>query len=563
MLFLLLACTDTATPLPSSADTADAADSIDSGNTTDTTDTTDENVSGLSLQESGVCGIGGQQEPEPGDPNGVSAPSPFGTGSLSSVLLGSIVDSSAIVQSPASGVVDYSMDLESETFDLYIPPDYDGSEPYGLLVYISASNNGRIPSEWMAALDAHRLIWIGGEGIGNDTGVDERMGLSVIGAYRALEQFNIDRSRVYATGQSGGGRSASVMAWHHPALFPAAMPLCGSAYFRAVDQDYETQEPDSYYEYWGASYYPDVDGEPFAAWASAANQRFALLTSFDDFREGDIMNIVHNGLEPDGFSSRLLEGAGGHCATSTTQASDALAFLDHPLFSVIDDDFSDGILLTTADGGSGFLDASSTGTAAESDGLQLSGEALAVGRDRIHLDDDGGAILRLTVAPESLDAGTVSVGLWAYDGEVLIDTLAGLGMAAHPGVVVTLSQDAGAAVITLTASGIAGEQVTLMSSTLSDWDGTSALSMKLQVWSAEIQLDIGAHVAEVLTATTGVRLLDDARTIRARLDELPASFTTDDWADGALLALSTSGSSAQITGVQLQDAVGALCEAPE
>jgi hypothetical protein len=184
---------------------------------------------------------------------------------------------------------------------------------------------------------------------------------------------------------------------------------------------------------------------------------------------------------------------------------------------------------------------------------------LAVARDRIHLDDDGGAILRLTVVPESLEDGTLSAGLWAYDSDALIDALAGLGQADRPGIVVTLSQDAGEAIITLTASGLSGESVTLMSSTLSDWGGASPLSMKLQVWSAEVQLDIGAHVSEVRTAADGVRLLDDARTIRVRLDALAASFAPDDWADGALLALSTSGSDARLTSVQLRDAIGSLC----
>jgi len=43
----------------------------------------------------------------------VSTPPPFGTGSLSGVVLGAIVDSNTIVPSPASGVMDYSMELES------------------------------------------------------------------------------------------------------------------------------------------------------------------------------------------------------------------------------------------------------------------------------------------------------------------------------------------------------------------------------------------------------------------------------------------------------------------
>ena len=554
MLILLLACSDKTDPVTPADDTA--ADDTAADDTA--SPLADVNVSGLTLQEAGVCGIGGQQEAESGTLTGVTGASPLGTGQLSGVSLGTLSDSSVIVQTPASGLVDYGMDLDTETFDLYIPDGYDGSEPYGLLVHINAGDDGTIPASWMSVLDAHRLIWIGGEGIGNSVGVDERMGLSVLGAHRALELFNIDRSRVYATGMSGGGRTASVMTWHHPDLFPAAMPVCGAAYFRAVEQAYETHEPDSNYEFWGTSYYPDVDGQDFGDWAAASGQRFALLTSFEDFREGDVMNIVHHGLEPDGFSSRLLEGEGGHCATSAAQALDAIAFLDHPLFSIIDDDFSDGLLLTSTTG-SGFLDASAGGSAAEADGLQLSGSALAVARDRIHLDDDGGAIVRWTVAPSSLSGGSFSAGLWAYEDSAIIDNLAGLGEAERPGVVVTLSEDGGAAVVTLTASGLSGKQETLLQASLSDWDGASALAMKLQVWSAEIQLDIGAHAAAVITTGEGARLLDDARTIRVRLDERTSTFAESDWADGAVLALSTDAVDAVVSSVQLQDAVGSLC----
>lgn len=51
--------------------------------------------------------------------------------------------------------------ISTESFEVYVPGDYQPDTPYGLFVWISPGDSGAIPEAYKPALDKYRLIWIG------------------------------------------------------------------------------------------------------------------------------------------------------------------------------------------------------------------------------------------------------------------------------------------------------------------------------------------------------------------------------------------------------------------
>ena len=442
LLLLLLGCP--AGPAPDDDDVTQNDDdaTVDDDDAVGDDDADDDDATpittyGSTLAEAGLCPAEATLDPPaPGPFTAATGASPFGTGTQNDVILGALEDPSALVQAPQSGSVSYTFDLDVETFDLYVPPAYDGSEPYGLLVHIDAGDNGGVRGSWTEVLDEQKLIWVGGDGIGNAHNVDLRMGKATMGGYRALELFHVDRARVFATGTSGGARSAHVASFLHPDLYKAAVPVCGAGWFHAVEQAYETQDPDAHYEFWGDWFYPDVGSQDFGAWLAGFSPRQALLTSFDDFREGDIRNIYHHGAAPDGFAVRLLERGGGHCDTDASHARDGLAWVQSPDFAVVGDGLTDGDLGTSTGPGHGLVDggAPELERASESAaGLLLHATAdqpgLVLARDRVAWNDPAGAVISVELRPDAavgLAGQRATLGLREWDPTVAVADLAGL-----------------------------------------------------------------------------------------------------------------------------------------
>jgi hypothetical protein len=477
-----------------------------------------------------------------------------GVGAINDLVLGDLVDASVVQSAPAAGTVDYGIDLSTRTFDVYIPSSYDGSEPYGLISFINSGNGGGQPTaSYLQQMDESKLIWIAGDGIGNSIFVDERMGVALMGVHRARELWNIDDSRVYAMGNSGGARSANMLAFQHPEMFDSAMPRCGANYIASLEQAYETQDPDGHYEYWGASYFPDVNGEPYLDYLLGFGQKFSLMTSRTDFREGDMMNIYHFGYEADGFESRFLDIAGGHCSTNAGHFRDALNFAEHPLHVVIDEDFADGNLDSNPDAGEGWV-VIEAGASESAGALDLAADAAVVARNRLHFDDAKGAIVRTELDTDEVDGLNLQLALWPYTD------------ADHGGAATSIPSDQGdlsdrvGLMLVINGQGPStGVEVWLskgdtplqvFSATFSDWDPlTEPLPLKLQVWTME----------------TGTLLLNDQRSIRVRFEEFadPGSWWADaawDLDTGAVLTVDNAGTVAVSVGrLEVKDAVGIVC----
>lgn len=537
-------------------------------------------AAGLTLAGAGLCATTHPRPgPEPGSSTGNRSPSPFGTGAQQ-VSLGALVEPGLVPPAVQRGALDTSLDLDTAGFDLYVPPAYDGTTPYGLLMHINSGNSGAVRGAWRDELDAQRLIWVGGRGLGNNTPPDLRMGQTVLGAYRMLELFNIDRSRVYVTGNSGGARSAHMASFMAPQLFRGALPVCGAAWPEPVQQAYETREPDSHYEYWDDWFFPDVDGTDYLTWLAGFAPRLALLTSYDDFREGDIQNVYHHGAMHAGFAARLLEVAGGHCATTAAQLRDALAWIESPDHRLIDDALNDGVLGSTDGVGGGVVDAGGRDALRaeeQADGLHLGAQrdapALVLLRDRIAWNDPAGAVISVTLAPDGpqgFAGARATAGLWAWQDAVLVDALAGLGADDAPAAILASIEqpDGGAPVLQVATRGADGAVQIVLRGALSDYAAGEAVRVEFQVWSQELQVRTDHHLAQDATVAPYARVLDDRRVLRLRWADAPAEAQiTATWPEtGSVLAISLQALgdapvSAVTSHVLARAATGWICDA--
>lgn len=187
------------------------------------------------------------------------------------------------------------IDLPKETFQVYVPPDYEPGKQFGLLVWCSPMNSGWMASkDWVDVLDKHKLIWVGADRAGNERHVGDRTRLAVEAAYNMMRQYDIDPTRVYVGGMSGGGRSASMAATAYGDLFAGGFYMCGVNYFRDV-KTLNMQKKD---EYWPGSF-PRPPSKILQK--IKTDSRFVLLTGENDMNKLSTKAVYQNGYLKDGF----------------------------------------------------------------------------------------------------------------------------------------------------------------------------------------------------------------------------------------------------------------------
>lgn len=263
-----------------------------------------------------------------------AAPSPIGTGLLSNITLGALQDPSVVNQKWPSCVY-YDLDLTTWRYDVYVPPTYDGTKPFGVMVYISSVSPGAVLST--AAADKN-LIWIAPRNVQNSAAQDDRFGAALLALYRAKELFNIDPHRVYTSGLSGGARVASALAFLHSEVITGTAPSSGECVPRlnAVTPDYipeTSSNTDTYYDYsigYLTSYYGFSSSDVTSINADGITNKLRsyLLTRYDDHREEYIVEAFHCAYEPQGQIAFLYDGVGGHQDASDAEMEEAISYLD-------------------------------------------------------------------------------------------------------------------------------------------------------------------------------------------------------------------------------------------
>lgn len=189
----------------------------------------------------------------------------------------------------------WDYDLATERFSLYVPVAYDPEgEPYGVLVWVSAFDDGSMPTALQAVLDERRLIWIGPHNAGNPRHLFPRAGLALDAALNVERAYNVDPDRIFVSGLSGGGRMAAMHAVAYPEVFDGGLPIIGvTTYLTVAPESNPDQRVPSF-----PRPAPDV-------LERARRQPLVIMTGSGDFNR-DECRATAAAYERDGFTALHL-----------------------------------------------------------------------------------------------------------------------------------------------------------------------------------------------------------------------------------------------------------------
>lgn len=220
--------------------------------------------------------------------------------------------------------------LADESFWVYVPDAYDGSEPYGLLVWIDAGTQGGPPEHYQPVLDQHKLIWVGANNSGNQRSFWYRAGLALDGLYNIKQQYHIDPMRIYVSGISGGGRSASRVGPTYADEFAGMFAIIGVDFFKRLPHP-ETRN--NMLTFWGAAFNPP---NPRMMRRAKRDGRYVLLTGETDGNRIQTLATYEYGYKRGQFKHiTYLEVPGmGHALPPAEWFEKGIVALDEPLDDV-------------------------------------------------------------------------------------------------------------------------------------------------------------------------------------------------------------------------------------
>jgi hypothetical protein len=220
----------------------------------------------------------------------------------------------------------YDFDLTQEHFWLDVPSGYDGSEPWGLVVYDDpAAIMTALPDGWEQVLNDDKLILIAPQNAGDDQNIARRQGLCVIAALEMAKQYGIDPKRIYAAGFAGGARMAAELGIHQSDIFCATIQCSDSNFYKAVPRsavtdDDLTRNPGSYLA---------IKADPDEIANARKSVKVAIITGSGDFREHFLQDIYNGGFVADGFQAKLWDVRDlKHEPCSAATLQDVLAFIE-------------------------------------------------------------------------------------------------------------------------------------------------------------------------------------------------------------------------------------------
>lgn len=191
---------------------------------------------------------------------------------------------------------------EAVEWELYVPEAYDPASPPGLLVFISPIDSGRMPGRYKPVMDDRNLIWIGANHSGNRVRVARRISLALLATALADRHYRIDPERVYVSGFSGGGRTASAVAPEYAQIFKGAIYICGV-------------------NFWNARKPKMLD--------RARDNRYVFLTGSEDFNRSETRRVHRAYRRADIDDVLLLEVPGmDHRMPPADDLATAIDFLD-------------------------------------------------------------------------------------------------------------------------------------------------------------------------------------------------------------------------------------------
>jgi predicted peptidase len=109
---------------------------------------------------------------------------------------------------------------ENISWEVYVPENYDPSNPSGVMVYAGAPNDVRAPAGWMSVMRDKNLIWVAARKSGNGASIHQKKLLAMMSIPMIEKHYQINKDRIYITGD---GRTASRTALQYPNMFDGAI----------------------------------------------------------------------------------------------------------------------------------------------------------------------------------------------------------------------------------------------------------------------------------------------------------------------------------------------------
>jgi pimeloyl-ACP methyl ester carboxylesterase len=121
-----------------------------------------------------------------------------------------------------------ALDVSKEHFVVYVPARKP-PEGYALLVFVPPWDDARLPPDWVPILDEKGVIFASAWHSSNDSDIRARREpLALLAAANLIQEYDVDPSRVFVGGFSGGGHIAMRLALAYPDLFRGALLNSGS-----------------------------------------------------------------------------------------------------------------------------------------------------------------------------------------------------------------------------------------------------------------------------------------------------------------------------------------------
>ena len=117
------------------------------------------------------------------------------------------------------------------SWKVYVPETYSADKPPGVMVFVSPINSGKIPKKWVKTMADRNLIWISANKSGNRINSHKRITYAAFAVAAISKSYQIDESRVFVSGFSGGGRIASLVSTEYPQIFKGAIYICGANFW--------------------------------------------------------------------------------------------------------------------------------------------------------------------------------------------------------------------------------------------------------------------------------------------------------------------------------------------
>lgn len=123
----------------------------------------------------------------------------------------------------------------NQRIQIYVPPTYDSSSPWPLIVFISPGDMPLGWRFWKQVCTEEKLLFCAAYGAGNrcPPGKRTRIVLDMLDQMR--RQYRIDPQQTFLTGFSGGGRMACTIAFSLPEYFGGVIPVCGTNPLSSLD----------------------------------------------------------------------------------------------------------------------------------------------------------------------------------------------------------------------------------------------------------------------------------------------------------------------------------------